>query len=212
MRSALCWKEFATYELIGMEAKTVRNLFLAENSIIGTGAFLLGSLVGTGLSGLLNQVVKNIFEVPHTYQVSFSLRAWAVTFLFFALMYGFGMLRAAKIIRHQKVIDLLYDNRKNALVLAKPLAQATGKKVEYSKHKGLTDKACESLIMTALRDHGELSRKEINELLSNSLSDILTDKQRYDKISNILRRMRLNGLITNRGAGNVSFWRMVNHS
>ena len=106
-------KEFATYELIGMEAKIVRNLFLAENSIIGIGAFLLGSLVGTGLSGLLNQVVKNIFEVPHTYQVSFSLRAWAVTFLFFALMYGFGMLRAAKIIRHQKVIDLLYDNRKN---------------------------------------------------------------------------------------------------
>lgn len=51
-------KEFATYELIGMEAKTVRNLFLAENSINGTGAFLLGSLVGTGLSGLLNQVVK----------------------------------------------------------------------------------------------------------------------------------------------------------
>lgn len=78
-------KEFATYELIGMEAKTVRNLFLAENSIIGTGAFLLGSLVGTGLSGLLNQAV-NIFEVPHTYQVSFSLQAWAVTFLFFALM------------------------------------------------------------------------------------------------------------------------------
>lgn len=106
-------KEFATYELIGMEAKTVRNLFLAENSIIGTGAFLLGSLVGTGVSGLLNQVVKNIFEVPHTYQVSFSLKAVAVAFCFFALMYGFGMLRAAKIIRHQKVIDLLYDNRKN---------------------------------------------------------------------------------------------------
>ena len=39
---------------------------------------------------MLNQVVKNIFEVPHTYQVSFSLQAWAVTFLFFALMYGFG--------------------------------------------------------------------------------------------------------------------------
>lgn len=106
-------KEFAAYELIGMEAKTVRNLFLAENGIIGTGAFLLGSLAGTGLSGLLNQVVKNIFEVPHTYQVSFSPGAWAVTFLFFALMYGFGMLRAAKMIRHQKVIDLLYDNRKN---------------------------------------------------------------------------------------------------
>lgn len=45
-------KRFATYELIGMESKTVRNLFLAEktNHPIGTGAFLLGSLVGTGLS------------------------------------------------------------------------------------------------------------------------------------------------------------------
>ena len=50
-------KEFATYELIGMEARTVRNLFLAENSIIGTGAFLLGSLVGTGLSGLRRQKI-----------------------------------------------------------------------------------------------------------------------------------------------------------
>lgn len=106
-------KEFATYELMGMEGKTVRNLFLAENSMIGIGAFLLGTLLGTGLSGLLNQVVKNIFEVPHSYRVSFSLRAWAVTFLFFALMYGFGMFRAAKVLRRQKVIDLLYDNRKN---------------------------------------------------------------------------------------------------
>lgn len=106
-------KEFATYELMGMEGKTVRNLFLAENSMIGVGAFLLGALIGTGLAGLLNQVVKNIFEVPHSYRVSFSPQAWAVTLLFFAFMYGFGILRAAKVLRHQKVIDLLYDNRKN---------------------------------------------------------------------------------------------------
>lgn len=35
-------KEFATNELMGMEGKTVRNLFLVENSMIGIGAFLLG--------------------------------------------------------------------------------------------------------------------------------------------------------------------------
>ncbi len=106
-------KEFATYELMGMEVRTVRNLFLAENVMIGGGAFLLGSLIGTGLSGLLNKVVKNIFEVPHVYRISFSFRAWASTLLFFALMYGFGMFRAAKVIRRRKVIDLLYDSRKN---------------------------------------------------------------------------------------------------
>ena len=114
-------KEFAAYELMGMEVKTVRNLFLAENSIIGGAAFLLGSLLGTGLSGLLNQVVQNIFEVPHQYQILFSLRALGMTLIFFALMYGFGMLRAAKVIRRRKVIDLLYDSRKNEETGFRPL-------------------------------------------------------------------------------------------
>lgn len=106
----------------------------------------------------------------------------------------------------------LVEGRKNALVLAKPLAQAVGKKAEYSRHKGLSDKACESLILEALDDHKELSRKEINELLSKSLSDRLTEKQRYDKISNLLRKMRSRGDIINRGAGNVSFWSKPRHS
>ena len=114
-------KEFAAYELMGMEVKSVRNLFLAENSIIGGAAFLLGSLLGTALSGLLNQVVQNIFEVPHRYQVLFSLRALGMTLFFFVLMYGFGMLRAAKVIRCRKVIELLYDNQKNEGVGYQPL-------------------------------------------------------------------------------------------
>ena len=114
-------KEFAAYELMGMEVKTVRNLFLVENSMIGGAAFLLGSLLGTGLSGLLNQVVQNIFEVPHHYQVLFSLRALGTTFFFFVLMYGFSMLRAAKVIRRRKVIELLYDNQKNEEVGYQPL-------------------------------------------------------------------------------------------
>ena len=117
-------KEFATYELMGMQVKTVRNLFLAENGVIGGAAFLLGSLLGTGLSGLLNQAVQNIFEIPHHYQVLFSLRAWGMTLFFFVLMYGFGMLRAAKVIRRRKVIDLLYDSRKNEKAGFQPLHQS----------------------------------------------------------------------------------------
>lgn len=114
-------KEFAAYELMGMEVKTVRNLFLVENSIIGGAAFLLGSLLGTAMSGLLNQVVQNIFEIPHRYQVLFSLRALGMTLFFFILMYGFGMLRAVKVIRRRKVIDLLYDNQKNEEAGFQPL-------------------------------------------------------------------------------------------
>ena len=83
----------------------------------------MGSLLGTGLSGLLNQVVQNIFEVPHHYQIFYFLSAhWGMTLIFFVLMYGFGMLRAAKVIRQRKVIDLLYDSRKNEETGFQPLA------------------------------------------------------------------------------------------
>ena len=106
-------KEFALYELMGMETKAVCYLFLIEHVIIGGFAFFLGSLAGVGLSSVLNQLVKNIFDVPHSYRISFSLKAWAATLRYFVLMYIFGMFRAVKIIRKQKVVDLLYDNRKN---------------------------------------------------------------------------------------------------
>lgn len=106
-------KEFAIYELMGMEVKTVRNLFLAENMVIGGGAFFLGSLAGMGLAGLLNQAVKSIFKVPHSYRISFSLQAWGITLLFFALLYGLGMVQAARVIRKHKVVDLLYSSQKN---------------------------------------------------------------------------------------------------
>lgn len=82
---------------------------------------MLGSLLGTGLSGVLNQVVQNIFEVPHHYQILYSLRAWGMTLFFFVLMYGLRMMRAVKVIRRRKVIDLLYDIQKNEKVGFQPL-------------------------------------------------------------------------------------------
>lgn len=106
----------------------------------------------------------------------------------------------------------LVEGRKNALVLAKPLAQAAGKKIEYSKHKGLSNKVCESILLEALRDHGSLSRKEINDLLIPSLSDMLSRQQKYDKISNLLRGMKERGLITNKGTKNMPSWGLVGHS
>ena len=80
-------KEFAAYELMGMEVKTVRNLFLVENSIIGGAAFLLGSLLGTAMSGLLNQVVQNIFEIPHLIQLFFSIAYFRKHIMSFVLCF-----------------------------------------------------------------------------------------------------------------------------
>lgn len=75
-------KEFATYELLGMEVKTIQKLFLIENMFIGAVAFFVGFVLGTGLVGVLIQIVKNIFGLPYSYDISFCVRAFVVTTLF----------------------------------------------------------------------------------------------------------------------------------
>lgn len=104
----------------------------------------------------------------------------------------------------------LLEGRKPNLYVAKTIAQRTDKKVEYSKHKGLDDKSCASLLLDSLKDHGKLSRSEIDNLLWNVVSDQLDDSQKKSKIGNLLRKLRADGVIINKTAGNNSEWSLVN--
>jgi ATP-dependent DNA helicase RecG len=103
----------------------------------------------------------------------------------------------------------LIEGRKPRLFVAKQLAKNTGTKVEYSKHKGLEVKSCESLLLTTLKEHGKLSRTEIDSLLWNVVSDQLDDKQKKSKIGNILTNLRKRKLIENETVGNYSKWSLV---
>lgn len=115
---------------------------------------------------------------------------------------------------NDNAIDLLrkkhlIEGRKPHLFVAKELAKNTGKKVEYSKHKGLEAKSCESLLLNTLKEHGILSRTEIDALLWNVVSDQLDDKQKKSKIGNILTNLRKRNLIENKTLGNISKWSLV---
>lgn len=111
-------------------------------------------------------------------------------------------------------IDLLrkkhfVEGRKPHVYIAKTIAQNTHTKAEYSKHKGLTEKSCESLLLDALADHNVLTRQDIDVLLWNALSDQLSDGQKKNKIGNLLTRLRKKGLIMNVTLGNKSEWTLV---
>ena len=93
--------------------------------------------------------------------------------------------------------------------MAKRVAQKTNQKVEYSKHKGLDAESCESLLIKSLKDHGRLSRQEIDRLLWNVLSDQLNDKQKKAKIGNLLSKLRLKKIIANTTTGNQSSWTLL---
>lgn len=100
----------------------------------------------------------------------------------------------------------LIEGRKPKVYIAKHIAQKVGQKIEYSEHKGLGNKSCEEFLMTALRDHKSLSRKEIDKLLWNLLSDLLTDRQKKDKITNLLAKLKRQGKIRNESQGPNSDW------
>lgn len=113
-----------------------------------------------------------------------------------------------------QAIDLLrkkhlIEGRKPHVYIAKAVAQSTNSKVEYSKHKGLKDKSCESLLLDALHDHKVLTRTDIDTLLWDALSDQLSDSQKKNKIGNLLTRLRKKGAITNTTMGNKSEWTLV---
>lgn len=89
----------------------------------------------------------------------------------------------------------LLEGRKNCLMVAKEVAQVTDQKAQYSKNKGLDDTYYRDLILAALKQHGQLSRPEINELLLSKLPDVLTEKQKETKITTLLTYLRRKGKI-----------------
>ena len=100
----------------------------------------------------------------------------------------------------------LIEGRKSNLYISKGIAQTTGQKVSYSKHKGLDGKACEEMLLNSLRDHRSLSKPEVVELLWNVLPDLLTNEQKQNKINNMLSKLRINGKIYCKARGNISIW------
>ena len=98
---------------------------------------------------------------------------------------------ATKMLKKKKLIEGTNGN----YYVAKIVAQNTGQKVEYSKHKGLEDHKCELFLIQSLDDHGSLTKKEIIRLLSDILPDQLSDKQKETKVYNILRKMKKAGRI-----------------
>lgn len=112
---------------------------------------------------------------------------------------------AMTMLRKKKLIE----GRKPHVYVAKSLAQTTGTKVEYTKHKGLENKKCEALLLNSIKDHGSLTKQEIVHLLWDVLSDQLSDSQKENKVDNLLRKLKNAGKINNKTRGNISTWSLV---
>nr|WP_207234311.1 hypothetical protein [Pseudobacter ginsenosidimutans] len=84
----------------------------------------------------------------------------------------------------------LIEGRKPNFIISQNVAEKIGKKAEYSKNKGLDDAYYLDFVEKSIREHGYLNRKDIDELLWKKLQEWMNDKQKKNKINNLLSNLR----------------------
>lgn len=109
---------------------------------------------------------------------------------------------AVKKLRSKKLIE----GKKPNYYVSLGIAGATNQKVSYTKHKGLDKESYKHFVIQHISLHGSASRNEIDEIISDKLPDLMTEKQRKIKINNLLQEMVKEGSIKNTGTRTKPTW------
>lgn len=108
----------------------------------------------------------------------------------------------AKILQKKGLIE---GRRPNYYISAK-ISSQNNEKAEYSKNRALEKNYYLTLILTAIKHHGSMKRKDIDNLLWAKLPDWMSDEQKKNKINNLLAELRKENKIINKGTDNNSKW------
>lgn len=101
----------------------------------------------------------------------------------------------------------LIEGRKPNYIISSSIAEVTDLKAEYIKNKGLDDIHYKSLIIDYLTKFKKARKKDIANLLLDKLSDVLDEKQKQNKIRNILYAMsKKDQSIELMGSSQTGFW------
>jgi ATP-dependent DNA helicase RecG len=104
--------------------------------------------------------------------------------------------------------EKLIEGRKPHLHVAANVAAVTASKAEYIRTRAQDDAHYVKLIKDYLTSFKVASRKDIDGLIKDKLSDALSEKQKSIKISSLLRKMRDSGEIHNTGSRSHPVWEL----
>ena len=108
-----------------------------------------------------------------------------------------------KILKAQKLIEGRYPN----LFVAAKIAAVTGDKASYIKNRAFDDEHYKKMIFEFIKKYGNASRQDIDKLLIDKLSNVLDEKQRRNKIKNLIYEMsKKDKTIKNTGSNKKSNW------
>ena len=82
------------------------------------------------------------------------------------------------------------------IFLSAAISETLGEKTQYVKNKAFDDQYYKDLIVKYLEQYGKAKKKDIRTLLWDKLPEVMTDKQKEDKIRNLLSALRKKDIIT----------------
>jgi ATP-dependent DNA helicase RecG len=111
-------------------------------------------------------------------------------------------------VRHLRRRELIEGRKPNFFVSAK-VAAATATMADYVRTRGQDDEFYAKLLTDYLAGAGSATRREVDQLLLDKLSDALTPEQRTKKIANLLTKLRRQGVIVNAGPRATPQWMLA---
>tara|TARA_B100000678_G_scaffold261048_1_gene242300 strand:+ start:262 stop:1905 length:1644 start_codon:yes stop_codon:yes gene_type:complete len=112
---------------------------------------------------------------------------------------------AIKHLRRNKLIE----GRKPNFHVSAQVAAATSTMADYVRTRAQDDEFYAKLLVDYLAGAGTASRKDINQLLLDKLSDALTTEQKLKKVANLLTKLRRHGVIVNTGPRAAPQWQLA---
>lgn len=103
----------------------------------------------------------------------------------------------------------LIEGRKPNYHVSATVAGVTASKADYIRTRAQDDSFYAKLLTDYLERFDQASRAELNKLLTDKLSDALDDKQKYNKISSLLTKLRRRGVIVNTGSDTAPCWQLA---
>ena len=100
----------------------------------------------------------------------------------------------------------LIEGKKPNIIISASIAQTIGQKAHYTINKAFTKEQYFDWIIQGIKNHGSLSRADIEGILMAKLSDLYNNTQKKTKITNLLSELRVKGKIKNIGTDLNSKW------
>ena len=103
----------------------------------------------------------------------------------------------------------LVEGRYPNVIVAAAVAKAAGEAGRHIRERGFDKQYYLDLIVALVREHGPVTRKEVDDALLQKLPDRFTDEQKRRKVHNLLQELRREGTIDNRGTRAKPAWYAV---